>query len=91
MVDFWTIHGWFFLLGLVFFPRITVWFFSAVTGGFWFWVGFLIFPRIFIAVIACIGFWDTNPVLCVISILCCLGGEVAEKSAGRKVGRKSSS
>ena len=45
-MNFWDVHGICFLLGLSFFPRITVWFFSAVAGGFIFWVGFLFVPRI---------------------------------------------
>lgn len=82
--EFWQVHGILFLLGLVFLPRITVFFFSAVTGGFLFWLGFLIFPRIFIAVLAAYYYWDTNPFLTVFAILLCLGGESAEKS-GLKV------
>ena len=78
-MDYWDTHGIFFLLGLIFFPRITAIFFSAVTGGICFWVGFLFFPRLFIAVIACINFWDANPILCFIACLCALPCEVYEK------------
>ena len=77
--NFWNIHGLLFLLGLVFFPRLTVWIFSAVTGGFFFWLGFLFFPRIFIAVIAAVNYWDANPVLVIIACWLCLCGEFAEK------------
>ena len=79
-MNFWDVHGIIFLLGLCFFPRITVWFFSTVTGGFLFWLGFLLVPRIYIAIIACYNFWETNPVLCVIAVLSCLGGEGTEKN-----------
>ncbi len=33
IMNFWEVHGIVFLLGLVFFPRITVLFFSGVAGG----------------------------------------------------------
>jgi hypothetical protein len=88
-VSFWDVHGIFFLLGLMFFPRITVLFFSAVTAGIWFWIGFLIFPRIFVAVIAILNYWDTNPVLCIFALLCCLGGESAEKTVAANGVRRS--
>lgn len=83
-MDFWALHGILFLLGLMFFPRITVWFFSAVTGGFIFWLFFLLMPRLFIAIIAIYNFWDTNPVLVVFGCLWCMAGEGGEKTAARK-------
>lgn len=88
MPNFWDIHGLWFLLGCAFFPRITVWFFSAVTGGFWFWLGFLLVPRIYVAIIACYWFWETNPVLCVLAVVMCLGGESTEKSTVAKSASK---
>jgi hypothetical protein len=87
-MDFWVEHGLIFLLGLAFFPRITVFFFSAVTGGFLFWTGFLFFPRIYIAIIAILNYWDTNPVLCVIALLMAISGESAEKKAACNCARR---
>lgn len=80
MTNFWDVHGIFFLAGLILFPRITVYFFSAVTGGLLFWIFFLFFPRIVIPILAAYHYWDTNPVLVVISFLVCLGGETGEKT-----------
>ncbi len=82
-MSYWEVHGVLFLAGLLFFPRLTVILFSAVTGGFFFWAGFIFFPRIFIAVLACITYWQTNPVLCVIACLLCLAGESCEKAAAK--------
>jgi len=77
-MDFWHVHGIFFLLGLMIFPRITVFFFSAVTGGLIFWIFFLIIPRIFIAILAAYRYWDTNPILVVFAFLCCFSGEAVK-------------
>jgi hypothetical protein len=84
MVNFWDVHGLFFLLGLTFFPRLTVIFFSHVAGGPLFWVFFLIFPRIVIPILAAYHYWHTNPVLVVLSFLVCLGGETGEKTVVQK-------
>lgn len=78
-MDFWQVHGILFFLGLMFFPRITVFFFSAVTGGFLFWLGFLIFPRIFVAILAAVHYWDTNPILVILAFLWAIPGETTEK------------
>lgn len=83
-MNFWEVHGIFFLLGLVFFPRITVIFFSHVTGGPLFWIFFLIFPRIVIPILAAYHYWDTNPVLVVLSVVVCLSGETGEKRVVQK-------
>jgi hypothetical protein len=83
-MNFWEVHGIFFLLGLVFFPRITVILFSHVTGGPLFWIFFLIFPRIVIPILAAYHYWDTNPVLVVLSFVVSLSGETGEKQIVRK-------
>jgi hypothetical protein len=78
-MSFWDTHGILFLLGLMFFPRITVWFFSAITGGLVFWLGVLVVPRVCIIFIAIYSYVDTNPSLVILSVLWCLFGELAEK------------
>lgn len=80
MHNYWDVHGLLFLLGLTFFPRITVIFFSYVTGGLLFWIFFLLFPRLVIPILAAYHYWDTNPILVVLSFLICLGGESGEKT-----------
>lgn len=80
-MNFWDVHGPLFLLGCTLFPRITVILFSGVTGGPIFWIFFLLFPRICIPIIAAANYWETNPVLVVLSFLVCLGGEGGEKGA----------
>jgi hypothetical protein len=82
--DFWQVHGFLFLLGITFFPRITVFFFSNVVGGPLFWVFFLIFPRIVIPILAAYHYWDTNPVLVILSFIICLSGETGEKAVVKK-------
>ncbi len=79
-MNFWQAHGLFFLAGLVFFPRITVVFFSNVIGGPLFWIFFLFFPRLVIPILAAYHYWDTNPILVILSFLICLGGEGGEKT-----------
>ena len=79
-MNFWDVHGILFLAGLTFFPRLTVLLFSHITGGIFFWVFFLLFPRLVIPILAAYHYWDTNPVLVVLSFLICLGGETGEKT-----------
>lgn len=84
-MNYWEVHGIFFLLGLMLFPRLTVTFFSHLSGmGLLFWIVFLLFPRIVIAILAAYYYWDTNPVLVVIAFLVCLGGETGEKTVVQK-------
>lgn len=83
-MNYWEVHGILFLIGLVFLPRITVIFFSHVTGGPIFWIFFLLFPRLVIPILAAANYWDTNPVLVVLSFIICLGGEGGEKTIVHK-------
>ena len=83
-MNFWDVHGLLFLLGLVAFPRITVFFFSHVIGGPIFWIFFLIFPRLVIPILAAYHYWGTNPILVILSFLLCLGGETGEKTIVRR-------
>jgi hypothetical protein len=88
-MDFWGQHGVLFLLGCAFFPRITTLFFSAVTFGFWSWVGWFVAPHLLVAILATTYYWDTNPVLVVISWMFAFGGtggeaKVAQRTTQRK-------
>ena len=82
--NFWDMHGLLFLAGLTFFPRLTVLLFSHVTGGLLFWIFFLIFPRIVIPILAAYHYWDTNPVLVIVSFIICLSAETGEKAVVKK-------
>ncbi len=73
-MNFWDYHGILFLLGLTFFPRITIFFYSAVfssvTGPLAFILtvlGFIICPHLLVAILGTIWYWDTNPDLCIIA------------------------
>ena len=70
-VDFWSVHGLFFIFFMLLFPRITM----LVTGiAFYnfahpvlFFFGWLLAPRLTVAIIATSVYWDTNPALCVLA------------------------
>lgn len=84
-MNFWDVHGIFFILFLFFLPRTTLFFGSLVfgtivSGGFLWWVGWLICPRLLVAILATTGYWDTNPILVVMTWIWALGGEGTEKS-----------
>ena len=79
MVDFWDVHGFLFLFFMLLFPRLTLLFSSVVSGGFWWWFGWFIAPRILVAILATTSFWDTNPVLVILSWMVALSGESSEK------------
>jgi hypothetical protein len=78
-VDFFQKHGVLFLLFISIFPRLTLLFSSVASGGILWWLGFLFFPRVLVALLATVAYFQTNPVLVVISWIVALGGETAEK------------
>jgi hypothetical protein len=78
-IDFFQKHGVFFLLFITIFPRLTLLFSSVAFGGFFWWLGFIFCPRILVAALATVAYFQTNPVLVVISWIVALGGETLEK------------
>ena len=84
-VDFFQKHGFFFLLFITIFPRLTLLFSSVATGGVFWWLGFIFCPRILVASLATVSYFHTNPILVIISWLIALGGETMEKAGlGRR-------
>jgi hypothetical protein len=77
--DFWTIHGFFFLVFISIFPRLTLLFSSVAFGGIFWWLGFFFAPRMLVAILATVSYWNTNKVLVIISWLMAIGGESSEK------------
>lgn len=87
--DFFEIHGWFFLISIAIFPRLTLLFSSVPFGGILWWVGFFIAPRFLVALLATTAYWNTNPILVTIAWLVASSGESSEKymiSRGRFFG-----
>lgn len=81
-IDFWQLHGFFFVFFLCILPRITMLVATSVAsvfGGPLFWVGWLLAPRLTVAIIGTSLYWDTNPVLCVFTWLWMVAGELSEK------------
>ena len=90
MVDFWEMHGIWFIIFLFFFPRLTLLFSSVISGGFFWWIGWLCTPRILVALLA-LRYWETNTTLVFFTWVWALGGEGLEKykiSKKRKSKRK---
>lgn len=88
-VDFFTKHGWIFLISIALFPRLTLLvsgllFHSIEFGGFLWWLGFFFAPRILVATLATIAYWQTNQILVILAWLIALGGESSEKIIIRK-------
>lgn len=79
--DFFKNHGYFFLIFIALFPRLTLLFSSVVSGGFLWWLSFIFYPRILVASLATIAYFKTNPELVVISWLIAIPAEAAEKWA----------
>lgn len=83
-VDYFIKHGWFFLFSIALFPRLTLFISgllvgSIAFGGVIWWLGFFFAPRILVASLATVSYWNTNPILVIISWLIALGGESSEK------------
>ena len=78
-VNFWNIHGFFFLVFIALFPRLTLFFSSVAFGGIFWWLGFFFAPRLLVAILATVSYWNTNKVLVILSWLFAVGGESSEK------------
>lgn len=82
-MNFWDVHGLWFILFLFLFPRLTM----LVTGifatfmGFWFFLGWIFVPRIVIAVLATTYYWDTNAFLCFLTWFWAITGTGVSSSA----------
>eukprot|EP01006_Ploeotia_vitrea_P059896 TRINITY_DN74967_c0_g1_i1.p1 TRINITY_DN74967_c0_g1~~TRINITY_DN74967_c0_g1_i1.p1 ORF type:complete len:108 (+),score=4.22 TRINITY_DN74967_c0_g1_i1:45-326(+) len=77
-VDFWTVHGCWFILFMFFFPRLTL-LFACTWGGFFWWVGLIFVPRLMVAILATTAYWHTNTFLVVLAWFWALGLERKEK------------
>jgi hypothetical protein len=82
--NFWELHSLLFLFFMLFFPRLTL-LFATAWGGFWWWMGLIFAPRFMAALIGTILFWDTNPVLVIISWFFALGGTHTEVKCTEQV------
>lgn len=83
-VDYFTKHGWIFLISIALFPRLTLLVSGLLVGSIEFggvvwWLGFLFAPRILVATLATVSYWNTNQILVVLAWLIALGGESSEK------------
>jgi hypothetical protein len=83
-MDFWDVHGIIFLIAITLIPRITllvsIFLFNMVSGGLLWWLGFIIAPHLLVAILATSIYWDTNPILCIISWFVALAGTSTEAS-----------
>jgi hypothetical protein len=85
-MDFWQHHGWLFLLGIAFFPRITMWVVGTISSfGLLGWLGWIFAPHVVVAILATTIYWHTNPGLCIIAWLFALGGSESEGKAASKM------
>lgn len=78
-VNFFDLHGIFFLLFVAIFPRLTLLFSSVPFGGILWWVGWFVAPRLLVAILATFAYLQTNPFLVIISWLFVFAGEGGEK------------
>ena len=96
-ISFWQVHGIFFgiLLGLclAFVPRLTTFFLLLLTsfasGGVLWWLGWFFFPHILVAGLATLTYWDTNPVLVILTWVWALIGTSAETKVASSSSSKS--
>ena len=87
MDGYWINNNLLFLIILTLFPRFSL-LFANVSGNILFWIGWLFLPRIMIAFFATIFYWETNPILVILSWIFAFGGESAEKKYGLKMKEK---
>jgi hypothetical protein len=78
-VNFWDVHGGWFIFFMIFFPRLTM-LFATVWGGFFWWLGWFFAPRLTVAILATMYFSQTNLVLVVLAWFWAIAGESTEKT-----------
>jgi hypothetical protein len=84
-MNFWDVHGALFLVFIALFPRLTLFFSSVPFGGLLWWLGFIFAPHLLVAILATTYYWDTNPILCIISWFVAFAGTGGEaKVVGHK-------
>jgi hypothetical protein len=81
-MDFWAVHGVWFLIGMIALPRLTMLIATTTPFGPLAWVGWLIWPNLLAAILATTFYWHTNPILCVCAWLLMVGkaGGAANKA-----------
>lgn len=77
-MNFWDVHGIFFLIFITFFPRLAMLFAVTIPFGLIAWLGWLFVPHLAVAVLATQYYWHTNPILCVIAWIVALAGTGGE-------------
>lgn len=77
-MDFWQVHGIFFLIFITFFPRLTMLFATAVSFTPLVFIGWLFAPHFTVAVLATQYYWHTNPILCIIAWFIAFAGTGGE-------------
>jgi hypothetical protein len=80
-VNYWDVHGVWFLVACALFPRLTMLFAVATPFGWLAWLGWALVPQVTVAILATGMYWDTNPVLCVLAWICALGTGSAKVKA----------
>ena len=81
-LNFWDVHGLWFIFFMLFFPRLTMLFtgICSAFSGVWFWIGWVLAPRLTVAILATTIYWQHNIILCVITWIWALSGEGTEKT-----------
>ena len=77
-VNFWAVHGIFFLIFITFFPRLTMLFAVSLHFGILHWIGWLFAPHLTVAILATQYYWQTNPILCIIAWFIAFAGTGGE-------------
>jgi hypothetical protein len=67
--NFWMAHGVWLLIFMALFPRITMIVATMHPIGWLSWLGWLFTPRILAAILATHYYWDTNPILVIITLV----------------------
>jgi hypothetical protein len=88
LIDFWQVHGIFFLIFITLFPRLTMLFAVTVPFGFLAWLGWLFAPHLTVAILATQYYWHTNPILCIIAWFIALAGTGGEYKVVRSGGQR---
>jgi len=78
LINFWSVHGGWFIFFMLFFPRLTL-LFATIWGGWLWWLGLIFLPRFTVAMLATLTYWHTNPTLIIFTWIWAFILELGEK------------
>ena len=87
-MNFWDYHGIIFIIGITFFPRLTMLLATTVSFGFFAVLGWIFTPHLLVAIYATMYYGHSNPLLCIIAWVVAFAGTGGETKLANKARKR---